>query len=237
VSDKSSSLAGLLQPSKATLKNAAPTVFEGVLPRSVTRLRRGTIRPPWRRYHPKSFAPSQLPVLQHDFSLEQIVDLPTPSPVLGVLVDDIIGTAVDGTVFAFSILDTPAWNLLKFIENLILAHEARITSSSRNECLGNRHVVLKDVLEYGMEGAVGRQKPTAFHVNGDKLATWFKQTRTPVQDLRKLVFDGTDDEVSSAFVQIVTDFLPLERGTNVDIEERVVECAAEWLSEVLDSVL
>lgn len=36
----------------------------------------------------------------------------------GILEDNILGTALDGSVFAFTILNTDGWRLLKFVENL-----------------------------------------------------------------------------------------------------------------------
>lgn len=43
----------------------------------------------------------------------------------GVLEDNILGTALDGSLFAFTILDDDGWRILRFIQNLCI-HDPRI---------------------------------------------------------------------------------------------------------------
>ncbi|KAF2805093.1 uncharacterized protein BDZ99DRAFT_501973 [Mytilinidion resinicola] len=231
ISDKSSTLVGLLQPSQEALKNAASTLFEARLPRCVTRLRRGAIRPSWRRYHPKSFDTSHLGVPQRDLSADHPEDPPTTSPVSGILVDDIIGTAVDGTLFAFSILDQPAWRLLKFLETLITVTERQYASAR----VSWTHISLQDVVE-GMEKDKGHPKPPYFHVNGDLLASRITETRAPVTELRILLFDGPEEELRVFFFKLAAEFLPAEKPGE-GLETWLIERCVEWLREVLDAVL
>lgn len=97
VADKAGSLALLHLPRTRTHQTAAPTLLEASLPRSVMRLRRGPVRP----------------TLQHHHDQFQQSGAAT-----GVLVNDIIGAASDGTLFGFSIIDEKAWRLLRFLQNL-----------------------------------------------------------------------------------------------------------------------
>ncbi|KAF2502774.1 hypothetical protein BU16DRAFT_554813 [Lophium mytilinum] len=229
ISDKSSTLAGLLQPSQEALKNAAPTLLEARLPRCVTRLRRGAIRPSWRRHHPKSFDTSHL--FQRANPTDQLDELLTPSPVPGILVDDIIGTAVDGTLFAFSILDQPAWYILKFLETLVTVAERQYANTK----LRWTHISLQDVIE-GLESDKGTPKSSYFHVNGDLLASRITDTRAPVTALRTLLFHGPEEEIRVRFFQHASAFLPVEEPGE-DLETRLIEGCVEWLREVLDAVL
>jgi hypothetical protein len=234
VSDKSCSLAGLLQPSQPTLSNAAPTLFEASLTRCVTRLRRGSIRPPWRRHYPKSFATSELRALQHDLSDPK--DLPARPPVVGILADDILGTAVDGTLFAFSILDTPAWSMLKFLETLITAHY----SAAPHTVTADRspEITLNDLHpRIGVNDA--QLKPTAFHVDGDLLVARIMRSASPTAALSDLLLCGVDKDVRATFAGLAFGALG---GMEIpkDCEEggyRVVRLVVEWMGEVLDAVL
>ena len=97
---RSASITGAFHPPERTHKNAAETIFEACLPRTVIRLQRGDIRPPWRR--------------------------PVHSDrITGVLTDDIIGACSDGTLYNFSILSQPAAHLLRLMQNLIKVKRAR----------------------------------------------------------------------------------------------------------------
>ncbi|KAI9831765.1 MAG: hypothetical protein M1819_004662 [Sarea resinae] len=90
-SDKACCVAGLWQPSRPRRQLSAPTIFEAELPHSIARLRRGSIRPPWRSL------PDQFP---------------------GVLDNDILGTSADGSVYEFTLVSEPTWRLLRFIQNM-----------------------------------------------------------------------------------------------------------------------
>ncbi|KAL1615403.1 hypothetical protein SLS54_009057 [Diplodia seriata] len=107
VADKAGSLTLLHLPRRRTQQTAAPTLLEASLPRSVMRLRRGLIRPTL-QYHRNN----------------QSQDCGAPN---GVLVNDIIGAASDGTLFGISLVDEKAWRLLRLLQNLcnVLDREKR----------------------------------------------------------------------------------------------------------------
>ncbi|KAB2577972.1 hypothetical protein DBV05_g3334 [Lasiodiplodia theobromae] len=106
VADKAGSLTLLHLPRRRTQQTAAPTLLEASLPRSVMRLRRGLVRPTlqYHRNQSQSFTAAS-----------------------GVLVNDIIGAASDGTLFGLSLVDEKAWRLLRFLQNLcnVLDRERR----------------------------------------------------------------------------------------------------------------
>lgn len=100
-SDMSDTVVGLWQPPKRRIDNAMTTVFEAVLPGSITRLRRVT-RPIWSQNSSRS--------------LESNGKKLTSSAILG---DDVIlGSSADGTLTQMSILSSSEWRLLRFIQNM-----------------------------------------------------------------------------------------------------------------------
>lgn len=212
VSDKSCSLAGLLVPTTTTIKNAAPTIFNAQLPRSITRLRRGDVRPRWRREYPTSFHPSASPTL-----------LPT-----GILADDILGTASDGSLLAFSVLSPAAFTLLSFLEKLIRAHGAAPPyRPSRDRA---RPLRLKDLK------IPARLKPEDMHVDGDLLVSRIVEAKRPVDVVMGLVGLGVEgEEIGAAFEGIVK-----AMGLVEDMEvlgEEMCRQVVRWLGRVLDGVL
>ncbi len=108
VSDKASTLTGLHIPQKRGQRNDAVHVFEAILPRCITRLRHGSVRPPWR-----TSPPGMRP--------------------LGVIDADILGSASDGSVFAISILDEHAWRLLRYLLNMCRQAEPVRSSLSESD--------------------------------------------------------------------------------------------------------
>jgi len=89
IADKAKRLAGITHPLNDRHQQATSTIFEAHLSRSVVRLKKVAIRPPWRQKN-----------------------------IPGVLYDDLIGSCTDGSVFQLSILNAEVWRLLKFVENL-----------------------------------------------------------------------------------------------------------------------
>ncbi|KAK7518170.1 mono-functional DNA-alkylating methyl methanesulfonate N-term-domain-containing protein [Phyllosticta citriasiana] len=100
VSDKRGSVAVLFLPHLRAYQTAVPTLVEAALPRSVMRLRRSTSPPNFKG--PSS--DSRLP---------------------GVLADDVIGAASDGTFFNFTLVEERTWRLLKFLENMCKLEEQK----------------------------------------------------------------------------------------------------------------
>ena len=95
-SDKICSVAGLWQPPERPISNSLTTIFEAVLPASITQLRRGFVRPPWRSpAHPRQQEPSK--------------------PSLSIL-----GSSADGALYQFDILNEAEWRLLRFIQNMAM---------------------------------------------------------------------------------------------------------------------
>lgn len=104
-SDMSDTVVGLWQPPERRIDNAMTTVFEAVLPGSITRLRRIT-RPMW----------------SHDphGSLQSNGKSPASSSIPGDEV--ILGSSADGTLTQMSILSSIEWRLLRFIQNMAERH-------------------------------------------------------------------------------------------------------------------
>ena len=100
-SDTAGTVTGLWQPPERRLDNAMTTVFEAVLPGSITRLRRIS-RPIWSGG-------------EHEFNNIDLDKLTDPSN----LKDEIIlGSSADGTLTQMSILSSSEWRLLRFIQNM-----------------------------------------------------------------------------------------------------------------------
>ncbi|KAL1608505.1 hypothetical protein SLS60_003447 [Paraconiothyrium brasiliense] len=225
LTDKSTSVTGLLQPNHASNKSAATTMFEACLPRSVIRIQRGDIRPPWRRVcHPDA----------------------THSIPAGVLIDDIIGACTDGTILSFAILNGPALHLLRLLQNLIEAKQKRdnaLQFSSVKQIGGH----IRDLLQSRAEGTQGSHikardvdpevhgrgpaAPRFRYVDGDVLRTFFEQGG----DLGSLVRDGCDEDVWKTFLEKERAML---RDLDVEREKQeVVERVERWVKEILMPLL
>ena len=113
LSDKGGSIAGLHFAPGTRVANAAPLLFEATFNRSITVLRRGTTRPPWQRSILKNTHRSRCNQSKTDAN-EWAQDQNQHKP-HGVLVDDIVGSATDGTIITGAILDEHAWRLLSFL--------------------------------------------------------------------------------------------------------------------------
>jgi hypothetical protein len=126
---KSSSITGLFHTPQRMQKNAAPTVFEACLPRTIVRLQQGDVRPPWRRPATSPHAPT------------------------GVLNDEIIGACSDGTIYTLSILSEPARHILRLLQNLIEEKDRRDPANLDTPInLHQRSGGITDVLMNGAEG-------------------------------------------------------------------------------------
>jgi hypothetical protein len=213
---KSASITGLYHAPDRTYKNAAPTVFEAFLPRTVVRIQQGAIRPPWRRPAHSS----------------------NPSP--GILNDEIIGACSDGTIFTFAILSEPARHMLRFLQNLIEEKQRR-DPATQDTPIHHRNSGIRDVLMNGAEGNQGeriraldvdpRQKergptgPQHKHVDGDLLQRWLDSDG----DIEALVGEGTEGNVGVLAEEFAGQ---LWGGNSVDSVQ-----LKSWLAEVFTPVL
>ena len=220
---KSASLIALYHPPERTYKNAADTIFEACLPRTVIRLQSGNIRPPWcRPVHSNSVA--------------------------GVLTDDIIGACSDGTIYTFSILSQPALHLLRLLQNLIQAKAAR-NPSSQDTLIKPRSNDVFDILMSGTESNEGKKitarsvdpkfqahglsGPRNKHVDGDLLVNWMNESG----ELERLVCEGTEKNVKLLFATLAQELdKAWPSSTETEMEDLLV-CVRQWVSEVLMPVL
>ena len=104
-SDMSDTVVGLWQPPERRIDNAMTTVFEAVLPGSITRLRCIT-RPIW------SHGDYEL----RERSLDKLCNSP------GLRDETILGSSADGSLTQISILSSSEWRLLRFIQNMAERH-------------------------------------------------------------------------------------------------------------------
>ncbi|ORY18589.1 mono-functional DNA-alkylating methyl methanesulfonate N-term-domain-containing protein [Clohesyomyces aquaticus] len=145
VSDKTCSLVGLYHSPKQTTQwqLAAETLFEANLPRSITRLQRGDIRPRWRRpaYYNPYPTPNPRPETHQNADSNGGGQIHGNNAMPGVLTDDIIGTCSDGTVYGFSILGSQATWVLRLLSNLVKVKKKR--QAERSVC------VVRDTWEEG----------------------------------------------------------------------------------------
>ncbi|RMZ70134.1 thermotolerance [Pyrenophora seminiperda CCB06] len=231
LTDKNSgSVTGLYQPPALAYSNASATLFEACLPRSVIRLDRGDIRPPWRRPNPSG-------------------------QMTGVLADDIIGACSDGTVFAFAILSQPARHLLRLLQNLAEAKATRsgahqhatvkprsgdIFKVLMNNSPGNQHgeISIRDVDPRHLEQNSQRGQRHK-HVDGDLLKRWLEESG----DVEGLVWDNTDTEIGALFKDLALDVDESWGVRNVgkrkDRQEnvQVYGFVSRWMKDVLMPVL
>ncbi|KAH7371105.1 mono-functional DNA-alkylating methyl methanesulfonate N-term-domain-containing protein [Pyrenochaeta sp. MPI-SDFR-AT-0127] len=223
---KSSSLTGLHHPPERTYKNASDTVFEACLPRTIVRLQRGDIRPPWRR-------------TAHS------------NNITGVLADDIIGACSDGALYTLSILSQSARRLLCLIQNIIKTKRAR-NFRFQNIKLKSRSGDISDILMNGADGNQderitartvdpryqehGTGGPQKKHIDGDMLVRWLNEDGK----LRPLLCEGTEQDVEVLFVELA---LGVNKEWSTSEETKLVDSGdlavtvTEWLEKVLMPVL
>jgi hypothetical protein len=227
---KSSSVTGLYQPPVLTYSNASPTLFEACLPRTVIRLDRGDIRPPWRRPNPAG-------------------------KITGVIVDDIIGACTDGTIYSFSILSQSARLLLRLVQNLIEvkanrsgAHRhdtvnprsADIFNVLMKNTAGNQHgeILVRDVDPRHL-GQSSKRGPKHKHVDGDTLKNWLREEG----DLESLVWGNVDAEIVGLFEELALDVEQSwgvrngAKGIDRRGNRQLYKHVKLWMSEVLMPVL
>ena len=263
VSDKTCQLAGLLHPPNAhsadysgrahptgpfgrvqlprTYKSDATTLFEAALPRSITRLERGHIRPPWRR-----------PLNGRPYS--------------GILTDDIIGSCTDGAVYAFSILDERAWKMLALVQNLIRIRNVKVErsrrsvvprkedrgSSDKGKAKGALDILLPgsaspsapsspgsstpshadraEVKLRDVNPEAGHPNPRNYHVDGDLILRFFDgDVLGQIERLRDLL-EEAGREVGMHFIELAGDL-------GVEAKIPVLMAVGRWLSNVLMDLL
>lgn len=225
LTDKNASITGLLEPQHASNKIAAATLFEACLPRSVIRIQRGNIRPPWRR------------IYKHD-----VHDQTTA----GVLNDDLIGGCTDGSIIGFSTISGPALDLLRLLQNLIEAKEKRdpaLQFSTVKHMSGYVSNLLQDVSDRVHDSTIkardvdpdmqrrGPAAPRFRHVDGDLLYRFLELDGR----LKNLVEDGCDGDVWKLFAEKETAMFgvsPGERGKN-----GIFAAVESWLKEILMPLL
>ncbi|PZD35183.1 MMS1-N domain containing protein [Pyrenophora tritici-repentis] len=231
LTDKNSgSITGLYQPPALAYSNASATLFEACLPRSVVRLDRGDIRPPWRRPNPNG-------------------------KVIGVLADDIIGACTDGTIFALAILSQPARHLLRLLQNLIEVKATRsgahqhatvkprsgdIFKVLMNNTPGNQHggILIRDVDPRHLEQNSQRGQRHK-HIDGDLLKRWLDEGG----DVEGLVWDDADAEIGALFKDLALDVegtwgvRSAGKGKDRQENRQMYGFVRRWMKDVLMPVL
>lgn len=160
ITTKYGTVVGLRSPAPGstthTHSSAAEMLFEAQLPRSLTRLRQSNVRPKWKRAAPN-----------------------------GVLVENIIGSAPDGSLVGIAILEEPLWRRLSWLQRLCEWDESLSPCSAATPL----YDVLDDVhyernerpLPIGLANTAGAvtheitlqtsmAKECDFHIDGDILA-------------------------------------------------------------------
>ncbi|KAF1949504.1 hypothetical protein CC80DRAFT_555226 [Byssothecium circinans] len=218
LADKTCSVTGLFHKDKPTIKTAAETLFEACLPRSVIRLQRADIRPPWRQVENKP----------------------------GILADDIVGACTDGTIYSFSILGKPARRVLRLFQNIIDAKQRR-DPALRHTAVKHRSSDIFALLQNGAEGSQdalikyrdidpevqeqGLAAPRFNHVDGDLLIRFVEEDG----DVKKLFTDGCENDVWHLF----RGYVRALRGQSAegDNGREDVEWVVWWLKIVLMPLL
>jgi hypothetical protein len=227
---KTATVNGLYSSGQSTFKNGATSLFEACLPRTVIRLQRGDIRPPWRR--PSRFTKSS-------------------EKGMGILVDDIVGACSDGTIYAFTILSEPARHLLRLLQNIAESRHAR-DPTNQFTIVRHRSGDIFNVLMNGADGAQdsairardidprikqrGASAARNSHIDGDLLLRFFDEGG----DLLDLLTKDVDQDVPALFEKLAAELLPqgsyhMRNGSRGIAD--VVDAVREWVDEVLMPLL
>lgn len=89
ITDRDGSITGIRQPERRPIMNSTSACFEAELPCSITHLCKVAVRPPWKQ-----------------------------DTIPGIIERDLLGSAADGSLFAFSIITETSWRLLRFVQNM-----------------------------------------------------------------------------------------------------------------------
>lgn len=223
---KGATITGLYHSGETTFKNAATTLFEASLPRTIVRLQRGDIRPPWRR--PSRFTKRF-------------------DKVEGVLIDDVVGACTDGTIYALSILTEPARHVLRLLQNLVELQQAR-DPKTKFTIVKHRSGEILNVLMNGADGAQGcairardvdprlKERGAASlrnkHIDGDLLLRFFDEGG----DLKDLVSAHVDQDVPTLFVELGRKLLLFDhhylRREATSVADILIGIK-EWIDEIL----
>ncbi|KAJ4323871.1 hypothetical protein N0V94_001655 [Neodidymelliopsis sp. IMI 364377] len=227
---RSATVSGLYYSGERSFKHASTTLFEACLPRTVVRLQRGDIRPPWRRsarYH----------------KYANTID--------GVLLDDLTGACSDGTIYAFSILSEPARHVLRLLQNLIENKQSR-NPANRFSIVRHKSGDIFDVLMNGADGAQdcairardvdprhkgrGAAASRNNHIDGDLLLGFFDEGG----GIKGLLSTDTEEDVLALFVELGEALLFQGRHglrqAHLTFDDTVAGIQ-EWMSEVLMPLL
>jgi len=189
ITDRDGSVTGIRQPERRPILNSTSACFEAELPCSITRLCNAAVRPPWRQ-----------------------------NIVPGIVERDLLGSAADGSLFAFSVITETSWRLLRFVQNMC-QRDARLSYLTGPTTNTRAHLE--------PDGT----KPTGYHVDGDILSRLvnryddYEVAANPVDDPNDgacVDFD-TAKERQMRFVQLVSEAmegLPDKSGDAVE--------AARW---------
>ncbi|KAJ4376949.1 hypothetical protein N0V86_006387 [Didymella sp. IMI 355093] len=227
---KTATINGLYSSGESTFKNGATSLFEACLPRTVIRLQRGDIRPPWRR--PSRFTESS-------------------EKGAGVLIDDIVGACSDGTIYAFTILSEPACHLFRLLQNIAESRHAR-DPTNQFTIVRHRSGDIFNVLMNGADGAQdsairardidprikqrGASAARNSHVDGDLLLRFFDEGG----DLLDLLTKDVDRDVPALFEELAAELLlhdsyHMRNGSRGIVA--VVDAVREWVDEILMPLL
>lgn len=127
LTDKRGSVAAIRESSQQSDCLRLPAVFEARFHCSITRICKAAIRPSWKESH-----------------------------VHGVMERDLLGTATDGSLISFNILEGASWRLLRFVQNMCMRDE-RVCEFTPRAYEENVHLEPRG------------KSPTDLHVDGDIL--------------------------------------------------------------------
>ena len=206
-SDMSGMVVGLWQPPERRIDNAMTTVFEAVLPRSITRLR-SISRPIWadgRHEHGPNDNKLHSPSTVRDHT--------------------ILGSSADGTVTQMSILSSTEWRLLRFVQNMAERHPLICAYHPGNP--HRRHIEPSDARPHHMH-VNGDVLERIIDRGGEGLVNDMLNVEP---DLESHTDFGSKEERRERFEELAKEVLrDVESG---EIVERVVS----WLRHLLRSAL
>ncbi|KAK5175476.1 uncharacterized protein LTR77_000615 [Saxophila tyrrhenica] len=192
----------------ATNSLSSTLLFEAQLPRSLTRLRQCNIRPRWK-----------------------------PSPPFGVLVDNILGCAPDGSLIGVTLLDKKLWRRLSWLQRLCeWSEELSPHSWQTPEYSVSERSFARDerVMPVGLAGGereevvmrTGKPRASDGHVDGDVLARLMEGGAAAARERLEAVLKeiaGGDDRAGEWVRRHLDEEVRAVREV-VEVLERVLGC-------------
>lgn len=211
ISDMDCSVVGLWNAHEKRVEAKTTTIFEASLSSSILRFRHGKVRPSW----------------DSSWTSTQPSDGIIPSTRDA---SETLGIGIDGSLHHFTVLEKPAWKLLRLIQDLF-QRKPKVRSISAGQFLSS------DAM--GDYKAEQQRSKVRTHINGDILLRCMSHGIEGLRNTLQAEMDSDDEVVDNAqlryrrFCELAADLFTSDGKEGQD----PVEVTFHWLADLLRPVI